>query len=94
MLTMSAALVASAAEMRFEAVLDGQVVIRAPLSLPDDHFAAAVAEVLRLGVPLAAVAQDGDRLVLEQRQVGIVFVINFGGHLSVLVRWALFLAVI
>ena len=69
---------------RLEAVLDGQVVIRAPFSLADDHLAAAVAEVLRLGVPLAAVAQDGDRLVLEQRQVGVVVVVNFRGHGSIL----------
>ncbi len=84
MLTMSAALVASAAEMRLKAVADGQFVVRAAWSLTDDHLAAAVAEVLCVGVSLAAVAQNGDRFVLEQRQVGIVFVVNFGGHNSCL----------
>ena len=67
-----------------EAVPDGQVVIRPAFSLADDDLAAAVAEVLGLGVPLAAVAQDGDGFVLEQRQVGIVFVVNFRGHVSLL----------
>ena len=49
---------------RLEAVAHGQVVVRAARPLADDHVAAAVAQVLGLGVPLRAVAEDGDRLVL------------------------------
>lgn len=77
---MSAFLVASSTGHRLEAVLLGQVVVRAAGPLADDHRAAAVAQVLGLGVALRAVAQDGDRLVLQQRQVGVGVVINLGGH--------------
>ena len=62
---MSACLVASSARHRLEAVAHGQVVVRAAGPLADDHRAAAVAQVLGLGVPLGAVAEDGDRLALE-----------------------------
>ena len=58
----------------------GQVVIRAARPLADDHGAAAIAQVLGMGMALRAVAEDGDRLSLQQRQVGIFVVIDFGGH--------------
>src|SRR3712207_9050232 len=48
--------------------------------LADDHLAAAVAQVLGLSVPLGAVAQDGDGLVLEERKVGVGVVVDLGGH--------------
>ena len=63
---------------RLEAVALGQVVVGAAGPLADDDLAAAVAQVLGMGVPLRAVAEDGDRLVLEQRQVGVFFVVHLG----------------
>ena len=65
---------------RLEAVAHGQVVVRAAGPLADDHVAAAVAQVLGLGVPLRAVAEDGNRLALEQRQIGVFVVVDRGGH--------------
>ena len=65
---------------RIEPVADGQVVIRTPLALPHDHIAAAVPKVLRLRVSLAAVAEDGNRLVFEERKVGVVVVIDGDWH--------------
>src|SRR5579864_460516 len=40
----------------------------------DDHVVAAVAEILGLGVSLAAVAEDGDSFALEGRWVGVALV--------------------
>ncbi len=77
---MSACLVASSALHRLEAVALGQVVVRAARPLADDHRAAAVAQVLGLGVALRAVAEDGNRLAFEDREIGVVVVVNFGGH--------------
>ena len=65
-----------------EAVAHRQVVVRRSFTLPDNDIAAAVAEVLRLGMSLAAVAENGDRLVLQKCQIGVVVVINFRGHCS------------
>src|SRR6185437_14173957 len=48
--------------------------------LTDDHLAAAIAQVLGVGVALRDVAQDGDGFALEQRKVGVFVVINSGGH--------------
>ena len=77
---MSACLAASSATHRFEAVADGQVVVFAAGPLADDDVAAAVAQVLGLGVALRAVAEDGDRFAFERRKIGVVVVVNFGGH--------------
>ncbi len=63
---MSACFAASSATHRLEAVAHGQIVIRAAGPLADDHLAAAVAQILGLGVPLRTVAENGDRLALEQ----------------------------
>ena len=63
-----------------ETVLDGLLVVGRAGQFGHDHVAAAVAEVLGVAVPLRAVAQDGDRLVLQQRNVGVFVVIDFGGH--------------
>ena len=77
---MSACSVASSAETGLKAVADGQIVVRAAGPLADDHGTTAIAQVLGMGMPLRAVAQDGDRLALEERQVGVFVVINLGGH--------------
>jgi hypothetical protein len=57
-----------------EAVLDGQLVVGRALALADDDLGAAVAEVLGLGMALAAVADHGHGLPLQ------------GGHGTVLHR--------
>ena len=43
---------------------------------PDDDFESAVAEILRLGVSLAAVTDNGDRLALQRLGLGVAFVKN------------------
>ena len=80
MLTRSPALAASAAETGLKPSLNGQFVVGRARPLADHDVAARVAQVLGLGVALAAVADDRDRLSLEQRQIGILVVIHLGGH--------------
>ncbi len=41
-----------------------------------DFLHAGVAQVQRMGVTLAAVADDGDLLALDQVQVGVAIVVN------------------
>ena len=43
---------------------------------PDDHIDPALAQVLGVGVALAAVADDGDRLAVEGLRIGIVVVVH------------------
>jgi hypothetical protein len=42
----------------------------------DDHVDAGVLEVQGVGVPLGAVADDGDGLPVEQAEIGIVVVVH------------------
>ena len=42
--------------------------------LGHDHFHAAVPQVLRVGMSLAAEADDGDGLAVKKMQIGILFV--------------------
>ena len=55
---------------------------RAALGEPDPHVDAGVAQVEGVGVALAPVADDGDLLALDDRQVGVVVVQHLGhrGH--------------
>ena len=46
----------------------------------DDDLAAAVLQVERVGVALGAVAEDGQGLVLEDAEVGVLVGVDFGGH--------------
>src|SRR6202035_2678446 len=55
-----------------EVVRNREVVVRTARPLPDDDLTPTVAQVLSLGVSLAAITQDGDCLVLKQGKVGIV----------------------
>ena len=55
---------------------------RRALAQPDPDVDARRAEVERVGVALGAVAEDGDLLVREQPQVGVVVVVDGGGHSS------------
>ena len=76
---------------RLEAVADGRVVVGRARPLADHHVAARVAQVLRLGVPLAAIADHRDRLALQEREVGILVVVHLGGHRRVSLcdrRWS------
>ena len=63
-----------------EVVADGQIVVGSTGALPDDDIAAAVAQVLRLSMSLASIADNGDCFVLEQREIRVIVVINFGSH--------------
>ena len=65
---------------RLEAVLNGQVVVRRARPLTDHDVAARVAQVLGLGVPLAPIADDRDRLTLQQTKIRILVVIHLGRH--------------
>src|SRR5579864_6354113 len=42
----------------------------------DDDFVSAVAKILSLGVSLASIAKDGDRLALQYLRLGIAFIKN------------------
>jgi hypothetical protein len=46
----------------------------------DDDFVSAVAQVLRLGMSLATVAEDRDSFALQGGGIGIVFIKDLGGH--------------
>ena len=65
---------------RLKTVLHGLLVIGRAGQLGHDHLAAAVAEVLGVAMSLRAVAQDGDGLVLQQRDIGVFVVVDFCGH--------------
>ena len=57
--------------------------LSAALGQADAHVDARVAQVQRVGVALAAVADDGDLPALDDRQVGVVVVEHLGhGGLS------------
>ena len=78
---MSAWRVASAAEIGWKPSSTACRYWRAR-PLGHDHLAAAIAEVLRLGVALRAVAQHGDCFAGQQRKVGVFVVVDFRGHNS------------
>jgi hypothetical protein len=52
----------------------------APLGQPDTHIDAAVLQVERVGVPLAAVADDGHFLALKLGEIGVFVVVDRRGH--------------
>ena len=54
-----------------------------PGARPDDDGDAALVEVQRVGVALAAVADDGHGLAVEGRGVGVVVVVHPCGHVWV-----------
>ena len=56
----------------------GRLPAGTPWRLGDYDVAAAVPQVLRLGVPLAAVANDPDHLAVKQLQIAIVIVVDLG----------------
>ncbi len=76
----SAFFAASAAGMGLKSVFYGLLVIGRARQFGHDHVAAAVAEVLCMGVALRSVAQYGHGLVVQQRDIGVFVVIDFGGH--------------
>ena len=45
-------------------------------------LAAAVAQILGLGVSLRAIAENGDGLAFEDGEIGVVVVVDFGRHLA------------
>src|SRR5579884_2639626 len=52
----------------------------APLVQPHGHRDAAVLEVLRLRVALAAVADHGHAFPAEDIEIGVLLVVHSGGH--------------
>ena len=58
----------------FEAGRDGPVPGRGTRGLGHDDVDAAVAQVLRMGVALAAEADDGHGLTLQEAEIGVLFV--------------------
>ena len=63
-----------------ESVLYGQLVVGTAGTLANDDGTAAVTQVLSLGVALAAVSQNGDRLALEHGQIGVIVVVDLDRH--------------
>jgi len=63
-----------------EAGLANLVPRGATLAQTHHHLDAAVVQVLRMGMTLAAVANDGYRLALDQAQITIFVVKNFHAH--------------
>src|SRR6478752_1312524 len=84
MTTRSASLTASATDVT-EALGLGLGLALAALGEADAHVDAGVAKVEGVGVALAAVADDGDLLALDDRQVGVV-VVEHLGHGGLLLR--------
>ena len=62
---------------RGKAMLFGQFVVGAAGALAHHYLDAGIAQVLGVGVALAAVADDGHGLVFEATEVRILIVINF-----------------
>jgi hypothetical protein len=63
-----------------EAVILGEIEVRGAGHLRDDDVDAGITQVLGLGVALAAVADDRERLAAERRQAGVLVVVHFRGH--------------
>ncbi|KAF5038975.1 hypothetical protein DSECCO2_548680 [anaerobic digester metagenome] len=60
-----------------EAVFLGQLPVGAAGTLADDHLDAGIAQVLGVGMALAAVADDGLGFVGQEGEVGVLVVIDF-----------------
>ena len=71
----SAALAASATVSTLKPAAVALASLLLPAYKPDHDVHAAIAQVERVRVALAAIADDGDRLALEQAQISVFFVI-------------------
>lgn len=60
-----------------ETMFPGKLVVGTARTLTHDDVDAGVTQILGMGMPLAAVADDGNGLALKIIQVGILFVIGF-----------------
>jgi hypothetical protein len=49
----------------------------------DHHRDAGVAQIIGMGMALRAVADDGDLLALDEREVGVFVVVNVDAHVCV-----------
>ena len=63
-----------------QTLLGGLRLRRRPRAQPDDDVDAGVLQVQRVGVALAAVADDRDLAAPDDRAVGVGLVIHIGGH--------------
>ena len=61
---------------RIEPVGLGHLVVPGALQLADNHVEAAVTQVLRLSVPLAAVTDNRDLALFENRGLGVLIVVH------------------
>ena len=62
---------------RFKAVLPGQFVVGAAGALTHNNLHAGIAQVLGMGMPLAAIPDDGYRLVFQHIEIGVFVIIDF-----------------
>ena len=62
---------------RFKAVLPGQFVIGAAGALTHNNLHAGIAQVLGMGMTLAAIPDDGYRLVFQHIEIGVFVIIDF-----------------
>ena len=60
----------------------------AALAQADDHVAAGVAQVQRVGVALRAVADDGDLLAVELAQVAVLLIVHSCHSQTLLFPWS------
>ena len=65
---------------RLEAMAFGELIVGSAGSLGHNHLEAAITEVLGLGVPLRAVADDGDGLAGEVLEIGVGVVVDRAGQ--------------
>src|SRR6185437_13894427 len=54
----------------------------APRVKPDDHLISAIAQILRLGMPLAAISEHCNGLVLQRAWIGVALIKNSCCHFS------------
>ena len=69
------------ARNRFETGFFRETIVVGTFALANDDVAAAVAEVLRVRVPLRTVTDNRDRHILQDGKIGVVFIINRSSHL-------------
>jgi len=62
---------------RLEAVLDGQLIVSGIGQFSNLNLNTAVPQVLCVGMPLTAVADDGNGLALKGRDGGVILIIHF-----------------
>ena len=86
----SAALAASAVDITFSPAASAFALLLLPSGRPTTTIEARIAQIQRMRVPLAAVADNGDRLAFEQRKIAVFFVKARGFHFHLFQNSVLF----